>query len=73
MVVVAKGPTVTDIKVSNKGIMYGGKSVDPGSHIYGVSQPSGQYTVAITTSDSLSPPSLEIAFNIPNINWAPPK
>jgi hypothetical protein len=73
MVVLAKGPTVTDIKVSNKGFMYGGKSVDPGSYMYGVSQPSGQYTVAITTSDSLSLPSLEIAFNIPNINWTPQK
>ena len=73
MAVVAKGPTVTDLKVSNAGMMFGGKSTDPGVQAYAV-EPVGQYTIAVTTTDDTSSPSLEIQFNIPNINLnAPPK
>ena len=72
MVVVARGPTVTDLNVKNTATMFGGKSTDAGQHVYAVFQPSGQYTVDITTADQISPPSLEIQFNVPNINWAPP-
>jgi hypothetical protein len=69
MVVIAKGQTVTDLNVSNRAVMFGGRATDPKIQMYGVSQPSGQYTIAVTTSDSTSSPSLEIQFNIPNINW----
>lgn len=72
MAVVARGLTVTDLSVKNATMMFGGKSNDPSQHIYAVTQPSGQYTVDVTTSDEISPPSLEIQFNIPNINWTPP-
>jgi len=70
MAVVARGQTVTDVNVSNTGAMFGGKGTDPGVHVFAVSQPSGQYTVAVTTSDDKTSPSLEIQFNIPNINWS---
>ncbi len=69
MVVAATGPTVTDLVVSNKGVMFGGKGTDPGQHVYGVSQPTGQFTVSVTTSDQTTPPSLQIVFNVSNLNW----
>jgi hypothetical protein len=72
MAIVARGPTVTDLNVKNNTVMFGGKSNDLSQHIYALTQPTGQYTVDITTSDQISPPTLEIQFNVPNINWTQP-
>jgi hypothetical protein len=68
MVVVAYGPTVTDLTVSNGGMMFGGKSTESNQHVYGVYEPAGRYTITVKTSDE-TPASIQIAFNAPNINW----
>jgi hypothetical protein len=73
MIVLAKGATVTDINVSNKTMMFGGSGTLNSIHMYGVTQPSGEYTVTITTSDSATDPSMEVQFNAPNINWNGPR
>jgi hypothetical protein len=71
LVVVASGPTVTDLSVTSKSMMFGGKNTDPNEKPikYGVYEPSGQYTISIKTSDENTPPSIQIVFNVPGINW----
>ena len=63
MLLVASGSTVTDLTVTNKTMVVGGKANDPNIHAVWVSQPSGKYTVAVKTSDSDTPPSLQLQFN----------
>jgi hypothetical protein len=63
MLVTALGPTVTDVVVSNKGSMFGGKNTDPTIHNYFVGTPAGKYTVAVTTTDKETPASLQVQFN----------
>lgn len=71
MVVLASGPTVTDLNVTSKSIMFGGRNTDPNERPlkFGVYEPSGQYTIAVKTSDENTEPSIQIVFNVPNINW----
>jgi hypothetical protein len=63
MMLVASGKTVTDLVVSNRSMMVGGKPTDPSIHAYWVSQPSGKYTVDVKTSDSETAPALQLQFN----------
>jgi hypothetical protein len=63
MLLVASGSTVTDLTIANKSMMVGGKATDPNIHAFWVSEPSGKYTVDVKTSDSETPPSLQLQFN----------
>lgn len=63
MMLIANGSTVTDLTITNKTMLVGGKATDPNIHAVWVSEPSGKYTVDVKTSDSETLPSLQLQFN----------
>jgi hypothetical protein len=64
MAVFAQGKTVRGIKLENSTMIKFDKGTYGESLVYLVHQPSGEYTIYVTTSDVVTPANVDITFNV---------